>query len=165
MRIVIAGVAGSGKSTIGAALAERLGSHFVDGDDLHPQANIDKMTAGVPLDDADRRPWLDAIVDRARTDDQIVLACSALRESHRDRLRQIPDVRFVFLDLEQAVAEARAAARTDHFMGAAMVESQFATLETPTPDEPDVMILDGTRTVEDLVKAIEQQSTEFDPFS
>lgn len=131
MRVVVAGVAGSGKSTVGAALSVRLGARFVDGDTLHSAANVEKMTSGAPLDDDDRWPWLDAIVRVAAPESHIVVACSALGRRHRDRLRQIPGLRIVFLALDQQLAESRAEARTDHFMSADMIASQFQSLELP----------------------------------
>lgn len=149
--MLVAGVAGSGKSTVGGVLAQQLGAHFVDGDSLHPAANLAKMSAGLPLDDIDRAPWLDAIVDVAASEPNIVIACSALARRHRDRLRQIPHVRFVFLELDQADAEGRAAARTGHFMSAAMVASQFATLEQPRPEEADLIVVDASTDVAAVV--------------
>lgn len=149
----MAGVAGSGKSTVGAALADRLGARFIDGDSLHPTANVAKMSAGQPLDDHDRRPWLDAIVDAATTEPNVVIACSALARRYRDRLRQIHDVRFVFLELGQVAAEARTAARSDHFMSAAMVASQFDDLEQPGPEETDLIVVDASTDVTTIVAA------------
>ena len=112
---------------------------YADADDFHPQANIDKMTAGIPLDDADRAPWLDAIgawlADRADTG--AVATCSALKRSYRDRLRQAaPRTFFVHLSGEPHVVERRVAERADHFMPSSLVASQYATLEALQPDEP-----------------------------
>jgi gluconokinase len=129
------GVSGSGKSTVGAELAARLGVPFVDGDALHPVANVAKMAAGIPLDDADRWPWLDAVGTRL-AESPVVVACSALRRSYRDRLRAAaPDVRFVLLDGSRELLAARTGARLDHFMPPALLDSQLATLERPAPDE------------------------------
>jgi carbohydrate kinase (thermoresistant glucokinase family) len=129
------GVSGSGKSTVGAELAARLGVPFVDGDALHPVANVAKMAAGIPLDDADRWPWLDAVGARL-AESRVVVACSALRRSYRDRLRAAaPDVRFVLLDGSRELLAARTGARLDHFMPPALLDSQLATLERPAPDE------------------------------
>ncbi len=144
MRIVVAGVAGSGKSTVGTALAERLGGRFVDGDSLHPAANVEKMTAGRPLDEDDRWPWLDTIVETMRAEASIVVACSALTLRSRDRLRLIPGVRFVLLDLEEAEAAERVEARANHFMSPALVASQFSTLERPGREEVDVATVDAS---------------------
>lgn len=130
------GVSGCGKSTVGAALSERLGVPYVDGDDLHPQGNLDKMAAGQPLTDADRWPWLDAVAGvLARP--PVILGCSALRRAYRDRLRAGAGgpVRFVHLAGSRAVLAARMAGRTGHFMPAALLDSQLATLEPPGPDE------------------------------
>lgn len=152
MRVVVAGVAGSGKSTVGAALSQCLGARFVDGDTLHPAANVEKMTAGQPLDDTERWPWLDAIVDVASAERDIIVACSALGRRHRDRLRQIPGLHIVFLELNQQLAESRAEDRTDHFMSAEMVASQFAALELPTSAEADVVTVDASADLRTIVE-------------
>lgn len=138
VRIVVMGVAGSGKTTVGVALAERLATEFVDADDAHPAANVAKMRAGMPLTDADRRPWLLTLRDRLGSSSAIV-ACSALKRDHRDVLREAGQVRFVFLDVDEATAAGRVSERTDHFMKASMVRSQFDTLERPSADECDVV--------------------------
>lgn len=150
-RVVVMGVAGAGKTTVGRALADALGAAFVDADDLHPAANVARMAAGVPLTDDDRWPWLDRVADALATPGDVVVACSALRRAYCDRLRSVDGVRFVFLDLDAPAARARAEARTDHFMGPAMVASQFDALERPAPDEPDVVTLDATGAVGRLV--------------
>ena len=143
--IVVMGVSGSGKSTVAALLAERLGLPFVDGDDLHPQSNVDKMKSGIPLEDADRWPWLDKVAEtlerRAETEGGVVLACSALRRVYRDRLRAGTGgrVRFAFLDIPMEEIEARLRRRQHHFMPSQLLQSQFATLERPTEDETDVV--------------------------
>lgn len=152
--VVIMGVAGSGKSTAGAALAERLGWDFVDADELHPHANVDKMRRGEPLDDADRVPWLDAlraVVDtHARRGEPLVLACSALKRSYRCRLGVDRErVLLVHLDVERSELERRLQERHGHFMGAAMLDSQLATLEVPDPDES--LIVDGRATIAAVV--------------
>ena len=155
-RLVVTGVAGSGKTTIGRALATALDLGFVDADDLHPAANVAKMAAGLPLDEADRAPWLRAVADVLTGDDGLVLACSALRRSHRDVLRGAGPVEFVFLDVDFTEAVARAANRPDHFMGPAMVPSQFAALERPDATEDDVMMVDASRPEPEVVAAIVQ---------
>lgn len=152
VRIVVMGVAGSGKTTVGIALAERLAVAFVDADSLHPPVNVAKMAAGHPLDDTDRWPWLERVRDALRRDDGVVIACSALKRRYRDLLREAGGVRFVFLDLDPSTAHDRAEQRTGHYMGAAMVASQFDALERPT-DEPDVVIVDATAPVDRVVAA------------
>lgn len=136
------GVSGSGKSTIGSALAARLDVPFVDGDDLHPAANVDRMRAGEPLSDEDRRPWLDAVgAWLAAHPEGGVTACSALRRSYRDRLRaHAPSAWFVHLDGDPALVAGRQAARRGHFMPASLQASQQATLEPLEPDEPGVRV-------------------------
>lgn len=154
MKVIVGGVAGAGKSEVGVRLADRLGARFIDGDSLHPESNVAKMTAGEPLGDADRWPWLDAIVELASTEEHIVVACSALALRYRDRLRAVPGVRFVFLEVDQELAAARVAARSGHFMGAAMVASQFETLERPQPEENDVTVIDASTALDDVVALV-----------
>lgn len=141
LRVVVIGVAGSGKSTVGALLAQRLGVDFLDGDTLHPPENVAKLAAGVALDDTDRLPWLDALRQRLAEADGLVIACSALRRAYRDLLRRAGDVRFVFLDIDKSLAFERLSVRRGHFMGADMVGGQFDTLERPEPGERDVVSL------------------------
>lgn len=134
-RFVIMGVSGCGKSTIGAALATAIGARFVDGDDLHPAANIAKMRAGVALNDADRAPWLDR-VGATLTQDHTVVACSALKRSYRDRIRSHSTVTFLYLQGTRAVLLARLSARSDHFMPIDLLDSQLTILQPPADDEP-----------------------------
>jgi len=136
--VVLMGVTGAGKSTVGTLIAERLRLAFRDADDFHPPANIAKMSAGRPLTDEDRWPWLDAIGAflAAHRGEGCVVTCSALKRAYRDRLREAaPELRFVFLHGDVALVAARQAARQGHFMPPSLVASQFATLETPSPDE------------------------------
>ena len=135
--IVVMGVSGSGKSTVGAALAQRLRVPFADADDFHPAANIAKMTAGHPLDDDDRRPWLDSIGEwLSAHPDGGVMSCSALKRTYRDRLRShCADVRFLHLAGTPEVIGRRQASRPGHFMPASLLASQFETLEPLAPDE------------------------------
>ena len=136
--IVIMGVTGAGKSTVGTLIAERLGVGFRDADDFHSRGNVAKMSAGTPLTDDDRRPWLDAIGAHlaAHRGTGCVVTCSALKRGYRDRLRAAaPDLRFIHLHGEVALVAARQAARQGHFMPASLIASQFATLEPPAPEE------------------------------
>ena len=129
MKIIIAGVSGSGKSTVGRLLAERLGCEFADADDFHPPENIAKMKAGIPLDDADRAGWLEALGKHLAARDPIVLACSALKKIYRDRLRELAGpLEFVVLTLDRELLSQRMASR-EHFMPATLLDSQLATLE------------------------------------
>jgi gluconokinase len=143
MIVVVMGVSGVGKTTVGKGLAEALGARFLEGDQFHPKANIEKMSHGEPLTDADRKPWLERLaveLDASRVGGKsVVLACSALRRSYRDILRAgHDDVDFVFLDAEQAVIQKRLDARKGHFMPPSLLDSQFAALERPGPDERTV---------------------------
>jgi gluconokinase len=138
---VIMGVAGSGKTTIGELLAHALDIPFVEGDDLHPRANIERMAHGVPLTDEDRRPWLLAIAQRLREAEQsgsgLVVTCSALKRSYRELLRShgARETRFVYLRGSEPTIAERLARRRGHFMPASLLESQFAALEEPGSDE------------------------------
>lgn len=145
-RIVVMGVSGSGKTTVGEAVAARLGLPFVDGDALHPPANIAKMRSGIPLEDADRWSWLDLVARTlAEAPAGAVVACSALRRAYRNRIRRgVPGCRFLYLALNQAAADARLAARTGHFMPESLVASQYATLEVPDPSEADIVTVDAS---------------------
>lgn len=151
--LVVMGVSGSGKSTVGAALAQRLRVPFADADDFHPQANIDKMSAGIPLDDHDRGPWLDAIGDwLAEHPDGAVMSCSALKRSYRDRLRHhAHGVQFLHLAGSPEVLARRMAGRPGHFMPASLLSSQLATLEPLQPDEAGTTI-DIDQSVDDVVQ-------------
>jgi carbohydrate kinase (thermoresistant glucokinase family) len=133
--VVVMGVTGSGKSTVGALLAARIGLPFIDGDALHSEANKRKMAAGIPLDDADRAPWLDAIAT-ALAEAPVVVACSALKRSYRDRLRAgALDVQFIYLAGPPTLLAQRLGARSHEFMPPSLLESQLAILEPPGFDE------------------------------
>ncbi|GGK82591.1 gluconokinase [Streptomyces flaveus] len=141
--VVIMGVAGTGKTTIGPLLAGRLGVPYAEGDDFHPETNIAKMSAGTPLTDEDRRPWLDAIGRWAHGRAGLggVVSCSALKRSYRDRLRaSAPGVVFVHLTGDRKLIEDRMAHRKGHFMPTALLDSQFATLQPLQSDEAGVAV-------------------------
>lgn len=146
------GVSGSGKSTVGAALARRLAVPFIDADTLHPPANIAKMTAGEPLDDDDRRPWLERVGEwLADHRDGAVASCSALKRKYRDQLRaHCPEVEFLHLAGSPELIGGRLAARSGHFMPAALLRSQFDALEPLGPDEPGKTV-DASQPVEAIV--------------
>jgi gluconokinase len=161
--LVVMGVSGSGKSTIAEHLAARLGWRYVDGDLFHPPANVAKMSAGHPLTDEDRWPWLRAIaaeIDRlAAAGTRAVVACSALKHAYRDILvHGRDDVRIVFLDGAKDLIEKRLAARKGHFMPPGLLDSQFKTLEPPQPSERPITVsidvsVDGI--VDNIVRQLE----------
>lgn len=153
--IVVMGVSGCGKSTVGQALARRLGWRFADGDDFHPPANVEKMRAGIPLDDDDRAPWLARLNETMREavarDEPLVLACSALRQRYRERLAEgLPQMRIVHLAGSIELIGERLAARNHSYMPPSLLTSQFATLEPPA----DALTLDVGQSVDDLVDDI-----------
>jgi gluconokinase len=140
--IVVMGVSGSGKTSIGEGLAAHLGMPLLEGDQFHPRANIEKMSSGTPLTDDDRWPWLDAIAAAMRNaPDGVIVTCSSLRRVYRDRLRAGAGrpVVFVFLDGSRETIAARLGSRKGHFMPPSLLASQFATLEPPTADEPGIV--------------------------
>ena len=151
--LTVMGVSGSGKTTVGAALAQRLRVPYADADDFHPPENVAKMSAGIPLDDADRVPWLESIsawlADHAGSGG--VASCSALRRRYRDVLRAAaPDQVFVHCAGSRDLIARRVAGRPGHFMPVALLDSQFATLE-PLADDENGLVLDISRSVDDLV--------------
>lgn len=154
MILVVMGVCGCGKSTVGDALAQALGWQFLDADEFHPPANVAKMASGSPLTDEDRWPWLDRIAEELRAilarGDHAVLACSALRQAYRDRIARAGDVRFVHLAGDYATIAARLASRTHRYMPAALLDSQFATLEPPS----DALVVDVALPVERQVDRV-----------
>jgi len=146
--VLVMGVAGCGKSTIASTVAERTGWPFADADDLHPAANVAKMRSGQPLTDADRWPWLDQVAGwiaaRHGAGEPGVIACSALKRAYRDRLRLAdPSLRVVFLDVSREVLLDRLSHRSGHFFPAALVDTQLADLERPTPDEHPMTVPSG----------------------
>ena len=153
--LVVMGVSGSGKSTIAEKLAERLGWTYEDGDRFHPASNVAKMSAGQPLTDEDRWPWLQAIADEidrvCKAGERVVIACSALKRSYRDVLvHGRRDVRIVYLNGTQELIAGRLAARKGHFMPPGLLVSQFKTLEPPSADEnPVIVSIDAS--VEEIV--------------
>jgi gluconokinase len=157
MIVVIAGVSGSGKSTVGALLASRLGWAFADGDSFHPDANVAKMVAGTPLSDEDRRPWLSAIGswmdERTAAGESGIAACSALKRAYRAELLDGRPARLTFLDVPPELNRIRLGARPGHFFPAQLAETQFAALEVPDPAE-DALVLRADGTPEDLVTTI-----------
>jgi gluconokinase len=146
--VVVTGVSGSGKSTVGAAVADRLGWAFLEGDDFHSPAAIEKMRRGEPLDDADRDPWLDRlhgeVVRRVADGEPAVLAASLLKRRYREHVAagcDPGDVRFVFLDVDRATLAERLRTRKGHYMAASLLDSQLAALEPPTDDE--ALVVEG----------------------
>jgi carbohydrate kinase (thermoresistant glucokinase family) len=145
------GVSGSGKSTVGALLAERVGLRFVDGDELHPLANKRKMARGMPLDDFDRAPWLDAIATVLKQQD-VVVACSALKRSYRDRLRSgLTELYFIYLNGSREILHQRLISRAHEFMPTALLDSQLAMLQPPGVDE-SALTIDITAPIETIVR-------------
>ncbi|CAL9379802.1 Gluconokinase [Streptomyces sp. enrichment culture] len=146
--VVVMGVSGSGKTTVGTALAERLGVPYAEADDFHPPENVAKMASGVPLTDEDRAPWLDAIAAwlKAQEGEGGVVTCSALKRVYRDRLRRAaPEVFFLHLDGSPELIGERLSGRTGHFMPSALLRSQFETLEALDADEAGAVVpIDGT---------------------
>ena len=159
MVIVIMGVSGAGKTTIGRALAVELGWPFVEGDQAHPRRNVEKMRAGIPLTDADREPWLNALHDiMARAigrRQHTIVACSALKARYRTRLRgDLRTVRFVYLRGDPALLQRRLAGRTSHFFDPALLPSQFDALEEP--DDNDALVVDAAEPPERLLGTIRE---------
>ena len=155
---VVMGVTGSGKSTVGTMLAHRLGVAFVEGDDFHSSANVQRMSSGIPLTDNDRANWLRALASRIRLAKEsgrgLVVTCSALKRSYRDVLRAAaPDLQFVFLTGSRALIAERVAGRRGHFMPGSLLDSQLATLEQPSPDE-HAMLFDIEESAQEIVEVL-----------
>jgi len=155
--IIVFGVSGAGKTTIGKLLAKDLGWRFLEADDFHPRANIEKMRGGRPLTDEDRWPWLERLREQiARSvaaKENAVLACSALKRAYRERLRVSNDVNLVFLRVDYALIEKQLRDRRGHFMSSWLLKSQFADLEEPNPDE-HVLTIELGRKPQELVEEI-----------
>ncbi len=159
--VVVMGVSGVGKTTLGVALADRLNAEFAEGDDYHPEANVEKMRSGRPLDDDDRGPWLDrlraAIDGWIREKRRVILACSALKARYRERLRPSGGgVRFVHLEAPKGCIEQRLAARKGHYMPASLLESQLRTLEPPA----DAIVVDASRPLAEILNELEPKLTD-----
>ena len=157
-RFVVMGVTGSGKSTVGAMLAQTIGVEFVEGDEYHSPENVRRMASGSPLTDEDRADWLRSLAARIeeakKAGNGLVLACSALRRSYRDILRAAdPDLTFLFLKGSESLIAGRIAGRRDHFMPPPLLDSQLATLEEPAQDE-NVVVCDISRTPQSIVDAV-----------
>jgi gluconokinase len=155
MHVVVMGVSATGKTTVAVPLAEELGCEFVEGDDLHPRQNIEKMEHGIPLTDEDRWPWLQAIEEMVAVRDHegvsTVVTCSALKRSYRDVLRASAPIFFVHLHAPFEVLEKRMGLRTKHFMPTSLLRSQFDTLE-PLGDDEDGAVIDVTPPLEEVVE-------------
>jgi gluconokinase len=155
--VIIFGVSGVGKTTIGELLARQLGQHFYEADDFHSQANIEKMHRGIPLTDEDRWPWLERLrelIERSvAANESAVLACSALKRAYRECLRVNNQVKFVFLRGDYALVEEQVRRRHGHFVNPALLQSQFDDLEEPKPDE-DTLTIELGRTPRELVDEI-----------
>ncbi|NKI75701.1 gluconokinase [Dickeya sp. CFBP 2040] len=155
-RIILMGVSGSGKSSVGAQLAREINARFIDGDDLHPRANIQKMAGGQPLNDDDRAPWLERLNDVAYSllnkNETGIIVCSALKKRYRDRLREGNDgLVFLYLKGSFEVIVQRHQARAGHFMPTALLQSQFDALEEPDETETDVITVDSNGTLDQVV--------------
>jgi gluconokinase len=158
LAVVVMGVSGCGKSTVGRALASRVHATFLDADDFHAPANVERMRTGIALTDDERVPWLAALATRlkqaAAADEPVVLACSALKRSYRDALRRgAPALRLVHLTGSAALLAGRIGARADHYMPPTLLPSQLATLEAPAADERPIT-LDVSASTDDLVAAV-----------
>jgi gluconokinase len=157
MVLILMGVAGSGKTTVGRLLAEELGWRFYDADDFHPRASVEKMSRGVPLADEDRRPWLESLRALVRASLEggadIVLACSALKESYREYLLLDARVKLAYLKADRGLIRARLASRRGHFAKEELLDSQFAALEEPGPETH----FDASAEPREIVSAIRQR--------
>jgi gluconokinase len=155
--VILFGISGAGKTTLGELLARELGWQFLEADDFHSRANVEKMRKGIPLTDEDRWPWLERLREQIKqcvaADGNAVLACSALKRKYREHLRVSPDVKLVFLRGNYALIEKQLRRRRGHFMNPALLRSQFADLEEPEQDE-DALTIELGRAPEDLLEEI-----------
>jgi gluconokinase len=159
--IICMGVSGSGKTTIGMLAAARLGWVFLDADDFHPTANIEKMKHAIPLNDEDRRPWLERLhlelQERLEKKESVVLACSALKETYRTKLSDhLPQLRFIYLRIDIETIRDRLAHRAGHFFAKELLDSQFAALEEPK----DAIVIDARKSQEEIVSEIVERIRE-----
>lgn len=154
LRVVIMGVSGCGKSSVGEGLSARLGIPYRDGDDLHPPKNVENMRAGIPLTDDDRWPWLDRVARVLAMDSPVIVGCSALRRSYRDRLRARADgpVQFIHLSGSRDLIAGRMSNRTGHYMPPSLLDSQFAALEAP--ELAEALTIDIDQSLHGLIEAI-----------
>lgn len=152
--IVVMGVSGCGKSSVGATLADHLSARFIEGDSLHPLQNVQKMRAGIQLQDEGRWPWLQALGAELASDEGLIVSCSALKRSYRDLLREKArrPMTFLFLKGDRSLLSARMVARQHDYMPLSLLDSQLATLELPDAAEPDVVALDINRSLEAIVE-------------
>lgn len=156
--IVVFGVSGCGKTLISKMLAEKLKIEFLEGDDYHPNTNVEKMKSGHPLNDEDRIPWLlilkEQIHTRVKSNTSFILSCSALKTSYRNTLREAGNICFIFLDVPESVVLERLISRRNHFMPATLLHSQIETLEQPIESEQDVLTINATQTPTQIVADI-----------
>ena len=163
--LIVIGISGSGKTSISKMLAAQLKIDFIEGDDLHPQENIDKMKNGIALTDADRLPWLSIIKEKLLTkiirQENFVLSCSALKVSYRDILREAGNIKFLFLKVGEEEVSERLEHRKGHFMPKSLIHSQIETLEIPSNKEKDIIIIDASKQPQDVLKECVQSLNKF----
>ena len=154
--LIVIGVSGSGKTSISKMLAAQLKISFIEGDDLHPQSNIDKMKNGIALNDADRFPWLniikEKISEKITNQKSLVLSCSALKISYRDILREAGNIKFLFLKVDEEEVAERLENREGHFMPKSLIHSQIETLESPKENENDILIIDASKNASEVLE-------------
>mgnify|MGYP000190341457 CR=1 FL=1 len=152
MKLVVMGVSGCGKSSVGVLLAQKIGAIFIDGDDLHPESNKEKMSSGIPLNDDDRWPWLESVGKSLENAENVVVACSALKKIYRERiLAHAPTTRFIHLHGNKELLLSRLGNRTSHFMPSTLLDSQLQSLEMMDPTEPG-KVFDIAKPVLEIVK-------------
>lgn len=157
MKIVVMGVTGCGKTTVGIALAEKLGIEFIDSDALHSESNKKKMSSGTPLNDSDRQPWLKAVSNTLQSHENIVVACSALKKSYRSTILEgAPSTKFIHLSGSQELIFARLSERSHEFMPIELLDSQFETLEPLDPSESGIVV-SILKSVNEILEEIQSQ--------